>query len=107
MKINRRQMRTIIRESLENLGMNHEDVYDADSDYYESRREEDFEAMRASAEDALERIIGAGISSEVLIGSIRRDPELRSYRFEEVMSMIDDLESKDRISGFLGNQSEF
>ena len=74
---------------------------------YDARREEDFEAMRASAEDALERIIGAGISSEALIGAIRRDPELRSYRFEDVMSMIDTLDSKDRVSGFLGNQSEF
>ena len=84
-----------------------EDDYDLVDNEYESRREEDFEAMRASAEDALERIIGAGISSEVLIGAIRRDPELKSYRFEDVMSMIDDLDSKDRISGFLGNQSEF
>ena len=84
-----------------------EDDYDLVDNEYESRREADFEAMRASAEDALERIIGAGISSEVLIGAIRRDPELKSYRFEDVMSMIDDLDSKDRISGFLGNQSEF
>ena len=87
--------------------MGAEDDYDLINNEYESRRDEDFEAMRAAAEDALERIIGAGISSEVLIGAIRRDPELRSYRFEDVMSMIDGLESKDRISGFLGNQSEF
>ena len=87
--------------------MTAEDDYDLIDNEYESRRDEDFEAMRAAAEDALARIIGAGISSEVLIGAIRRDPELRSYRFEDVMSMIDDLESKDKISGFLGNQSEF
>lgn len=87
--------------------MTAEDDYDLIDNEYESRRDEDFEAMRAAAEDALERIIGAGISSEVLIGAIRRDPELRSYRFEDVMSIIDDLESKDKISGFLGNQSEF
>ena len=87
--------------------MGAEDDYDLIDNEYESRRDEDFEAMQAAAEDALERIIGAGISSEVLIGAIRRDPELRSYRFEDVMSMIDGLESKDRISGFLGNQSEF
>lgn len=84
-----------------------EDDYDLVDNEYDARREEDFEAMRASAEDALERIIGAGISSEALIGAIRRDPELRSYRFEDVMSMIDTLDSKDRVSGFLGNQSEF
>ena len=83
------------------------DDYETDINYYESRRDEDFEAMRAEAEDALDRIIGAGISSEALIGKIRREPALRGYRFEDVMNMIDSIDSKDRISGFLGVQSEF
>tara|TARA_X000001382_G_scaffold130928_1_gene127919 strand:- start:925 stop:1374 length:450 start_codon:yes stop_codon:yes gene_type:complete len=83
------------------------DDYVTDVNYYESRRDEDFEAMRAEAEDALDRIIGAGISSEALIGKIRREPALRGYTFEDVMNMIDSIDSKDRISGFLGVQSEF
>jgi len=83
------------------------DDYETDINYYESRRDEDFEAMRAEAEDALDRIIGTGISSEALIGKIRREPALRGYRFEDVMNMIDSIDSKDRISGFLGVQSEF
>jgi hypothetical protein len=83
------------------------DDYETDINYYESRRDEDFEAMRAEAEDALDRIIGVGISSEALIGKIRREPALRGYRFEDVMNMIDSIDSKDRISGFLGVQSEF
>ena len=123
MRISRLQLRKIIQEASsehqpsgqadyeerQNI-MNQiasEDDYMADVDEYDARREEEFEAMRAAAEDSLERIIGNGISSEVLIGAIRRDPELRSYRFEDVMSMIDDLDSKDRISGFLGTKSEF
>ena len=48
-------------------------------------------------------MIGSGISSEALIGHIRRHPDLKFYPFSTIMSAIDELDKKGNITGFLGD----
>jgi len=83
--------------------MNLQDDYEEDVDYYQRRRDEADEAMRANAIDALKSIIGRGIDSSALIGAIRRNRDLNFYSFAAVMDMIDSLEEKQLITGFLGS----
>ena len=86
-------------EVMRQMNIEDEEMY---SDEYEMRREEADEAMLANALDALQAIIGDGIDSGSLIGAIRRNESLNFYSISDVMDMIDSLEEKDLISGFLG-----
>jgi uncharacterized membrane protein len=87
-------------EVMRQMNLEDEEMY---SDEYEMRREEADEAMRANALDALQSIIGRGIDSAALIGAIRRNRDLNFYSFAAVMDMIDSLEEKQLITGFLGS----
>ena len=85
---------------------------DPDEDYEfqmaaEERHSEEQDHMYELAKDVLEQIIGDGISSEALIGHIRRHKDLRFYPFETIMMAIDELDAKGNITGFLGDGSEF
>ena len=81
-----------------------EEDYESEVDEYESRHNEAQEQMYLTAVDALEMLIGNGISSEALIGQIRKNRDINIYSFETVMEMIESLDSSVRgnITGFLG-----
>jgi hypothetical protein len=78
------------------------DDYTADVDEYESRHAEAQEQLYLNAIDTLKNIIGRGIDSSALIGQIRRNRDLNIYSIGAVMDMIDSLEEKELITGFLG-----
>jgi hypothetical protein len=81
-----------------------EEDYESEVDEYESRHSEAQEQMYLTAVDALEMLIGNGISSEALVGQIRKNRDINIYSFETVMEMIESLDPSVRgnISGFLG-----
>ena len=78
------------------------DDYAAEVDEYESRHMEAQEQMYLHAIDTLKNIIGNGIDSSALIGQIRRNRDLNIYSISDIMDMIDSLEEKELITGFLG-----
>jgi hypothetical protein len=119
MKISRSKLRKIIQEAYRaerevfyDAGEREEqdrimaqmtsDDYDNEVDEYESRHLEAQEHMYLNALDALRSIIGKGIDSSALVGAIRKDRDLNFYSFSDVMDMIDSLEEKGLITGFLG-----
>jgi len=121
MKITRSVLRKIITEASHEMWMTGQSDYedqqailqsnefneDYNDEYHfqmaaEERHSEEQDQMFDLAKDTLSSLIGNGISSEALLGLIRRHPDLKFYPFETIMMAIDELDTKGKITGRFG-----
>ena len=96
MKITKRQLRRIIKESID---QNFRDAIQSDVDYYEQRRQDELEELYLDDLNILKRKIEqyGAIDMQRLMGDIKKTRYLDRYDFDDIEEMLIQLQRDDEI----------